>query len=130
MILDTSFIIDLMDGLPEAEEKLRILDKKKEVQFVAAPTIFELWSGIEQSKKPEEEKLKVFAVLSTQTVLNLDNNSAEEAGKIDGQLAKQGKPIEPEDSMIAGIAKSNDETVLTRNIAHFSRIKDLKIETY
>lgn len=130
MILDTSFLIDLMDGLPEAEEKLKLLGKKREVQFVTAPSLFELWSGIEQSKKPEEEKLKVLAVLSTQTVLSLDKNCAEGAGKIDGQLAKQGKPIEPEDSMIAGIAINCKEPVLTRNVAHFSRIKGLKVETY
>ncbi|KAF5434089.1 putative nucleic acid-binding protein, contains PIN domain [Candidatus Methanophagaceae archaeon] len=38
--------------------------------------------------------------------------------------------IDPEDAMIAGIALINDESVLTRNVEHFSRIRDLKIETY
>lgn len=38
--------------------------------------------------------------------------------------------IDPEDAMIAGIALINNETVLTKNVEHFSRIRDLKIETY
>lgn len=38
--------------------------------------------------------------------------------------------IDPEDAMIAGIALINDESVLTKNVEHFSRIRDLKIETY
>ncbi len=38
--------------------------------------------------------------------------------------------IDPEDAMIAGIALHNSEVVLTKNVEHFSRIRDLKIETY
>ncbi len=38
--------------------------------------------------------------------------------------------IDPEDTLIAGIALINNETVLTKNVEHFSRIRDLKIETY
>ncbi len=38
--------------------------------------------------------------------------------------------IDPEDAMIAGIALINNESVLTKNVEHFSRIRDLKIETY
>lgn len=130
MILDTTFIIDLMNGLPQAIEKVKSLDKAKEVQFVASPTIFELYSGIAQSKKSDEEKKRVFAVLGSQTILGLDKISAEEAGKIEGTLVKQGMQIEPEDCMIAGIAVNYGESILTRNILHFSRIKKLKVETY
>lgn len=130
MILDSSFIIDLMNGLPGAVEKLKRLDQLKENCFITTPTIFELWSGITQSDKPEEEKRKVLDILESQLILNFDKPSAEEAGKIDGTLAKEGSSIDPEDSMIAGIAKLHNETVLTKNIKHFSRINNLKIESY
>lgn len=38
--------------------------------------------------------------------------------------------IDPEDAMIAGIALLSNETILTKNVEHFSRIRNLKIETY
>ena len=130
MILDTSLLIDVMNGLPEAINKIKRLNADREVQFIAAPSIFELWSGIAQSKKSEMEKKKVLSVLGTQTILNLDQKSAEEGGKIDGMLVKNGTQIDSEDCMIAGIAICNGEIIVTRNIAHFSRIKGLKIESY
>ena len=116
-----------MNGNPEAIEKIKQIN---ETQFITTPTIFELWSGIAQSKKPVQEKKKILAVLESQLVLNLDKESSEEAGEIDGTLIKEGQQIDPEDSMIAGIAKAYGEKILTRNVSHFDRIKGIEIETY
>ena len=130
MILDTTFIIDLMNNLPEAIAKLKQMQKQKESLFVSSVSLFELWSGIAQSDHPDKEKQRVKAVLASQLVLDLTKESAEEAGMINGTLWKNGTPIDPEDSMIAGIAKQYEEKVLTRNIRHFSKVKDLMIERY
>lgn len=127
MILDTTFIIDLIKADINAVNKFKEL---KEKRLVTTPTIFELWSGIVQSNKPEQEKRKILEILDSQLILNLDRKSAEEAGKISGSLVKEGKTIDSEDSMIAGIAKVYNEKILTRNIEHFSRIKEIEIETY
>ena len=130
MIVDTSFVIDLMNGTPEAVEKAKQLWKEKENLFVTTVTIFELWSGVTQSQKPEQEKRKILGVLGSQLILELDEESAEEGGRIDGLLVREGLRIEPEDCMIAGIAKHHQETILTRNIKHFGRIKGLSVESY
>ncbi len=130
MILDTSFIIDFMDGDPKAVEKMNLLQDKRENIFVTSPTIFELWSGIARSKRPENEMKKVIEVIKAQLCLDLDQETAQQAGTIDGMLVHEGIQIDTEDCMIAGIAKKHNQTVLTRNIKHFGRIKDLKIETY
>ncbi|MEK6899912.1 MAG: type II toxin-antitoxin system VapC family toxin [Nanoarchaeota archaeon] len=130
MIVDTSFVIDLMDGSNEAGEKLRQLLKDKENIFITTVTIFELWSGITRCKKPEQEKKKVLEILDSQLILELNQESAEEGGKIDGVLSGEGSPIDPEDCMIAGIAKHHQQPILTRNVKHFSRIKGLVVESY
>ena len=130
MILDTSYLIDLMDGLPEAVQKMQQLHEKKENIFITVVSVFELWSGIVRSQKSDQEKRKVLTVLQSQLILDLNQPSAEEAGKIDGVLAGEGLIIDAEDSMIAGIARHYGEAVLTRNIKHFKRIKGLIIETY
>ncbi len=74
--------------------------------------------------------MKIAKVLESQMILDLDKESAEKAGEIDGLLIKEGKGIEPEDCMIAGIAKHHQETILTRNLKHFGRIKGISLETY
>ena len=116
--------------MPAAVQKWDELEQRRENMFVTTPTIMELWSGIAQSSRPEQEKKKVILILESQTILVFDKESAEEAGRIDGTLYKEGIPIEPEDCMIAGIAKHNRKIIVTRNIKHFGRIKDLKLEKY
>ena len=63
-------------------------------------------------------------------MLNLDKDSAILAGKIEANLIKKGEIIDLEDIMIGAIAIINDETLITRNIKHFSKIKNLKIQSY
>ncbi len=130
MILDTNFIIDLMDGLPEAIAKQEQMQNQKENLFVCTPTIFELFTGVAKSSFPEKEKQKVREILQSQLVLELNKYSAEEAGKINGSLCKEGNPIDSEDCMIAGIALHHGEKILTRNKKHFERVKNLVVETY
>tara|TARA_Y100000310_G_C20643596_1_gene795323 strand:- start:1593 stop:1985 length:393 start_codon:yes stop_codon:yes gene_type:complete len=130
MIIDTTFAIDVMRNEPKAVEKLHALLSKKGMPHVTSPTIFEIFSGVAQSNKPDSEKEKVLDLLANQIIVDLDEKSAEEGGKIDGTLVKEGKMIDPVDSMIAGIAITKGHGVLTRNLKHFSRVKDLKVETY
>ena len=129
MILDTSFIIDFLAGVPAALQKMKELDEKGIPQLVTVISLFELESGVAQSQNPAQEKKKITNALQNQTMIVLDEQSASLAGEIDGLLCKEGKPIEPEDCMIAGIAKRYTQPILTRD-KHFQRIKDITIETY
>ncbi|HLC22308.1 MAG TPA: PIN domain-containing protein [Candidatus Nanoarchaeia archaeon] len=103
--------------------------KKEFHKFVTVISLFELESGIAQSQNPDREKKKIINALKNQTVIVLDEKSASLAGEIDDFLYKEGAPIDPEDCMIAGIAKHYNQPILTRD-KHFQRIKDVKVETY
>ena len=130
MILDTAFIIDLMKEERSAVTKLREMERDKIAQNIASPTLYELYVGITLSTKPEKEKKKVIDTLISMDILSLDAKSAAKAGEVQGKLINEGRMIDPEDAMIAGIALLNNETILTKNVEHFSRIRGLKIETY
>ena len=129
MILDTDFVIDLMKKEENAVAKQQKLDEDHEVLMVTAPTIFELWSGITSIKKSEGDKQKMAALLREQIIYTLNDESAEAAGIIHGELIKKGLTIEPVDCMIAGIAKIHNKPVLTRD-EYFRRIEGLKVEKY
>ncbi|MBI1971085.1 PIN domain-containing protein [Candidatus Woesearchaeota archaeon] len=130
MILDAAFLIDLMNGDTLALSKLQRLLKTHEPQFVAAPTIFELYSGLARCTDQDKEQAKIKNILADQLILPLGTLEAEKAGKIHGSLKKEGRPIQAIDSMIAGIASHKKEKVVTRNVKDFSKVKGIDVEMY
>lgn len=130
MLLDTSFIIDLLRGQEKAVKKIKVLEAESTATNISSPSIFELFVGISLTKKPASEKKRIMDVLESWGTLTLDCECAARGGVIHGQLIKEGQPIDPEDSMIAAIAIVHGETLLTKNTKHFSRVPDLKIEEY
>ncbi|MEM7534557.1 MAG: type II toxin-antitoxin system VapC family toxin [Chloroflexota bacterium] len=58
--------------------------------------------------------------------LPFDNKSVATYGRIRANLNKIGKPIGPNDLIIASIAVAHDVTLVTHNIREFSRIPQLK----
>ncbi len=98
--------------------------------LVGTPTIFELYVGVSLSSKAFEERGKILDVLVSVTQLPLDAASAVRGGIIYGQKVKEGRKIDPEDAMLAGIAIENNQPLLTRNKRDFIGIQGLKVETY
>ena len=64
------------------------------------------------------------------SILNFDDNDAEEFGKIRSYLKKNGIIIGPYDMLIAAQAIAKDLVLVTNNTSEFSRIKNLKIEDW
>jgi tRNA(fMet)-specific endonuclease VapC len=130
LIADTSFIIDIMARDPAAIRKAGALEETDLSIVIGTPTVFELFAGVALSRKQEEEKSKIITSLSSISLLSLDSSSASAGGLIYGEKLRAGRTIDPEDAMIAGIAKVNAQRVLTRNTKHFSDIEGVNIESY
>ncbi len=131
MILDTQFLIDMLRGKDSsAIEKARELDAKFGVKGIAAISVMELWKGAMQSVHQEMEKRKINELIQSLLVHSFTEEDAKKVGEIEVDLEKRGEMIDLEDIMIAGAAISRNETLLTRNIKHFSRIKGLNVESY
>ncbi len=130
MIADTSFLIDVMASNPSALRKARELENSGSPISVGAPTIFELFVGIALSKKSGEEKSRVVSTVASLPQLPLDFSSSSEGGVIYAKKLWAGSRIDPEDAMLAGIAKRQGEAILTRNTKHFSGIEGVRVETY
>ncbi len=129
MILDTSFLVDLLRGKQEAVKKISELEEKNEPVATTAIGVFEIWQCIPK-KASEKQAEKALEMLRSINTLSLDLDSALEAGEIQRKLKAKGETMDPEDAMIAGIAKVQRKKVLTRNERHFSRITSLEVETY
>ncbi len=127
--LETTFLVDLLQGKKDVKELKEEIDRTENAVSVAAPSVMELWTGTLLSKIPAGEKEKINELLLSLTILPLDEKSAKESGEIEAELIKTGMTIETEDIMIAGIARANGETVVTRD-PHYARIRGLKVLKY
>jgi tRNA(fMet)-specific endonuclease VapC len=74
------------------------------------------------------QRLKLF--FSPLGSLPFDDRCAEHYGLIRADLAAQGKPIGPNDLMIAAIARAHDATLITHNTGEFGRVTGLRMEDW
>jgi predicted nucleic acid-binding protein len=130
MILDTTVLIDLMRNNARAHSRIQECISLGIPLAISTVSVYELFIGLAQCSNPAEEKEKIRQVIGSQVHLRLDEASAERAGRIQGELMKQGREIDDPDALISGTALQRKEPVLTRNVKDFSKVPGLKIETY
>lgn len=130
MILDTAFVVDLMDGDSGAVARAEALAAGDVPEHLAAVTVFELSYGIWRRDYSAAERERVTAVLDTKVVLPADQAVTAEAGKLHARLENDGRAIGVFDAMVAATARVADEPVLTRDEDHFERVDGVAVETY
>ena len=94
--------------------------------------LFEVYFGIHNKKvlNITEEK-SADMLFESLLVLPFDNGCGKESSMIMAKLMKEGKMINQNDVLIAGILKKNNiNSFITRNEKHFSNIKGLNVVTY
>jgi len=90
----------------------------------------ELFYGAMKSQYPQQTLQKQQLFLNRFASLPFDDQCALIYGQIRADLAIKGTPIGPNDALIAAIAMANSLTLVTHNIAEFSRIKGLQLEDW
>lgn len=92
-------------------------------------TYYEILNGL--LYKDAKNQLKKFhAFVEHNSVLPLSMSAAVLAAEIYAELRKKGKSIGHTDSLIAGIALSNNMQLVTNNTDHFKRIKGLELANW
>lgn len=129
VLVDTSFIVDLMRGDPEAVEKAKELEESSGEIHVPMPVIFELWEGIERSETSLKEEDKVMRVLDSFLEISFDKEHAKIAGRKSGELVKEGVVLDPIDLMVGAMSICEGEALVTRD-EDFEKISDTVIENY
>lgn len=129
MILDSTFLIDVLRGSSDVIDLIEDVDATG-TPFVSAVTVMELYEGIHLADATEDERTKVRELLTDINELPFDRECAIRAGRINAKLVSSGEPIDETDVMIAATAFVHDHPVVTRNVAHFERIDDLRVVSY
>ncbi len=90
----------------------------------------ELLYGARRSQRREANLQLLKAFFAPLRSLPFDDECAEHYGQIHADLLTQGKPIGPNDTLIAAIARAHDVTLITRNTGEFGRVAGLRMEDW
>jgi tRNA(fMet)-specific endonuclease VapC len=127
-LLDTDICIAVLRGKSEVRERLRCVSPDD--CGVSMVSVFELCSGVERCRRPEEEQRKVEAFLAPLHLLPFDAPSALRAANVRWHLERAGLPIGPYDLLLAGQALALDVAFVTGNTSEFSRVPELRLENW
>jgi tRNA(fMet)-specific endonuclease VapC len=99
---------------------------------ICSVVVGELIYGAEHSSPVHQanNRMRVQQLRTQFVSLPLNDSAAEEYGKVRAHLSAQGMQIGPNDLMIAAIALANRLTLVTHNVAEFSRVPGLLIEDW
>ena len=124
--LDSTFLIDLLAGDPDAGRLAGALRASAERLATPAPCVAELLRGVHRAGKGLRATDELLAQLE---VVPLDERAARRAGEIATQTAARGREVAMMDCLVAGIVIASDGTLVSRD-SDFARIGGLTLETY
>ena len=127
ILLDSTFLIDVLRGRPETEKILN----SSETLLTTQINMYEIITGIFLQKQTANQFSRVKDFFDQIVVLSLDDDAVLKAGELNATLIKKGEIIGDCDCLIAGIALSkNISTIITKNKKHFEKIEGINVISY
>lgn len=126
-LLDTNAVIALLkNDPPVARRRFRRAAARGGAIAVSSIVLFELWNGVARSQRRQDnaERLRTF-LSGAVGVVAFEEADAATAGDLRAALEAKGKPIGPYDLLIAAQALRRRATLVTANVAEFSRVPGL-----
>ena len=130
-LLDTNILSELVKKQPNPHFLTKLQSKPSQSVHTSSICVFELRFGSALRKDFKTFWPKIMNdIISRITVLPFGENEAYMAGDILAHLQKTGQRVGLEDVFIGATALTHKCILVTANIRHYSRIKDLKIENW
>jgi len=134
MIVDTSFVLDVIDDVEAAVTKEQELEAESVPLVIPAMTVLELYIGVGKVANTLEERQAVEAVLDSYPLVEMTPSISRRAGRLLGEhMAEadegEGPGIGKGDAAVAATALERDEPVLAGD-GHFGNIPGVTLEPY
>jgi tRNA(fMet)-specific endonuclease VapC len=126
-LLDTNVCIALNN---QNNQALATFYKKSSQCYTPTIVIAELYKGAYCSQRVEQNINRINQLSELITIVDFDQNAAEEFGKIQVELRRIGKPTGELDVLIAAVARSRNDIIVTNNIKDFENIENLRLENW
>ena len=128
-LLDTNACIRVLNG-SSAPLVARLRRCSPAEIRVSSVTRAELIYGARRSARAAENLQVLAAFFAPLVTVPFDDACAEQYGTMRAALAAEGRPIGPNDLLIAATALAYDLTLVTHNLGEFSRVAGLKFEDW
>ncbi|MCI0477886.1 MAG: PIN domain-containing protein [Anaerolineales bacterium] len=126
-LLDTDTCVFWLRGNVPIRERLAA---NLELVGISVISLAELRYGANCSTKPQANHQAIDDFISGIPILGVDQETARTFADIKTQLRKEGMLLEDWDLMIAANARTHQLTLITNNVAHFSRIPALQLDNW
>ena len=128
-LLDTNACIRMLNG--SSTDLVRRFRSHSPADLrVSAVSRAELLFGARRSQRVTENLTLLSRFFAPLLSLPFDDACAEQYGILRASLAAVGRPIGPNDLLIAATALAHGLTLVTHNVREFSRVPGLKIENW
>jgi len=91
--------------------------------------LYELEVGIAKSSSPSKRRAQLDVITGLVSVLSFGPGAMASA-RLRAGLERAGSSIGPLDTLIAGTALSQGAVLVSRNVAEFERIRELRVENW
>jgi predicted nucleic acid-binding protein len=113
-LLDTSVIIDVLNGKRDREALLKGLLSQGDMLACCAVNVSEIYAGM----RPKEE-VKTEALLQSLDYYEINWEVAKRAGLLKRDYSKKGQTLSLPDTTIAAVALEYNLTLITDNVKHY-----------
>lgn len=126
-LLDTNICIALLKG---DRRVATIFNQTFPQCYTSTIVTAELYKGVRCSQRIEENLDRLNQLTELLTVEAFDDAAAREFGKIQQELRALGRPTGEFDMLIAAVARSRQDCLVTNNIRDFKNIPHLQLEDW
>ncbi|MDZ7957292.1 MAG: type II toxin-antitoxin system VapC family toxin [Aulosira sp. DedQUE10] len=126
-LLDTNICIALLNENPQAVTKFNHFFSQCYLSIIV---VSELYKGVYCSQQVAKNLKILGQFTELLSVEPFEIQAAIEFGKIQSELRQIGKPTGEFDALIAAVARSRDDIIVTNNIKDFINIPNLKLENW
>lgn len=128
IVLDTSVLIDLLDGDQAVEAEVDALVRAGEALATTPVNVAEVHRGIQAAPEADELAEPAHGLVSLLEVLPLDARAARRFGRLQGELDRRGEPVPVVDGLVAAVALEHGSGRLaTGDRDDFERIPGLAV---
>lgn len=127
-LINTDIIIYSLKNDEHVKQKFR--ENRNIPKSISVITYGELVYGAKKSRHIEKNLAVTYRIAQLFPVIDIDRSIMEVFGEIKTSLERKGNIIEDMDILIAATALSHNLILVTNNVKHFEKIKDLRMENW
>lgn len=126
-LVDTNICVYYMKGLYGLQEKVRKVGSEN--CLISEITLAELKYGVENSQHREKNAVALNRFLTGVTIIPIFS-CFDVYAKEKARLRKAGRIVDDFDLLIGATAVANNLIMVTNNLNHLGRVKDIRIEDW